>query len=80
MSNAAKRATGLDAARAELLHRRDDFARGFTEKMMTYALGRGLVISEYQRVEAATAALKKDDYHLHSLLRAIVQSPAFQTR
>ena len=80
MSDAAKHATGLDAARAELLHRRDDFARGFTEKMMTYALGRGLVISDYQRVEAAAAALKKDDYHLHALLRAIVQSPAFQTR
>ncbi len=32
---------------AELLHRRDDFARGFTEKMMAYALGRGLVISDY---------------------------------
>ena len=68
------------AARAEPLHRRDDFARGFTEKMRTYALGRGLVISDYQRVEAAAAALKKDDYHLHALLRAIVQSPAFQTR
>ncbi len=80
MSDAAKRFTGLDAVRAELLHRRDDFARGFTEKMMTYALGRGLVISDCQRIEAAAAALKKDDYHLHALLRAIVQSPAFQTR
>lgn len=80
MSEATKRATGLDAVRAELLHRRDDFARGFAEKMMIYALGRGLVISDYQRVETAAAALKKDDYHLHSLIRAIVQSPAFQTR
>ena len=65
----SKRATGLGAARAGLLHRRDDFARGFTKKMMTYALGRGLVIFDYQRVEAATAALKKDDYHLHALTR-----------
>ena len=80
LSDAAKRAAGLDAARAELLHRRDDFARGFTEKMMTYALGRGLVISDQRHIEAATAALKKDDYRLHALIRAIVQSPAFQTR
>ena len=41
MSDTAKRATGVEAARAELLHRRADFARGLTEKMMTYALGGG---------------------------------------
>lgn len=80
MSESAKQATGFDAVRAELLHRRDDFARGFTEKLMTYALGRGLVISDYQHIEACTAALKKGDYRLQSLIRAIVQSPAFQTR
>ena len=32
MSDTAKRATGVEAARAELLHRRADFARGLTEK------------------------------------------------
>lgn len=80
MSESAKNAAGFDAVRAELLHRRDDFARGFTEKMMIYALGRGLVISDYQRIEDAAAALKKEDYHLHALIRAIVRSPAFQTR
>ena len=80
MSDAAKRETGVEAARAELLHRRDDFARGLTEKLMTYALGRGLLLSDHKHVGAATAALKKDDYHLHALIRAIVQSPAFRTR
>lgn len=80
MSDAAKRTTGLDAARAELLHRRDDFARGFTEKWMVYALGRGLVMSDHQRIEAATQALKDGDFRLHALIRAIVQSSAFQTR
>lgn len=80
MSKSAKNAAGFDAVRAELLHRRDDFTRGFTEKMMIYALGRGLVISDYQRIEDAAAALKKEDYRLHALIRAIVQSTAFQTR
>jgi hypothetical protein len=80
MSGAARNASGFDAVRAELLDRRDDFARGFTEKMMIYALGRGLVISDYQRIEDAAAALRKEDYRLHALIRAIVQSPAFQTR
>ena len=80
MSDTAKRATGVEAARAELLHRRADFARGLTEKMLTYALGRGLVISDHRHVEAATTALKRGDYHIHALIRAIVQSPSFRTR
>jgi hypothetical protein len=80
MSEAARRTGGLEAVRAELLHRRDDFARGFTEKMLTYALGRGLVVSDYQHVEATVAALRREHYHLHSLIRAVVRSPPFQTR
>jgi hypothetical protein len=47
---------------------------------MTYALGRGLVISDYQHPEAATTALKNGDYRLQTLIRAIVQSPAFHSR
>ena len=80
MSDTAKRATGVEAARAELLHRRADFARGLTEKMLTYALGRGLVISDHRHVEAIASALKKDDYRIDALVRAIVQSSAFKTR
>ncbi len=80
MSDAARNAVGFDALRGELWHRRDDFARGFTEKMMIYALGRGLVISDYQRIKDACEALRLEDFRLHALIRAIVQSPAFQTR
>ena len=47
---------------------------------MTYALGRGLVISDQRHVEAVTAALKQNDYRIDGLIRAIVQSPSFRTR
>lgn len=80
MSEAARSATGVVAARAELQHRRDDFALGFTEKMMTYALGRSLIISDHKHIEAVATALQQGDYRLHPLLRAIVQSSTFQTR
>lgn len=80
MSDAARNAAGFDALRGELRHRRDDFARGFTEKMMIYALGRGLVISDYQRIKDASEALRREDFRLHALIRAIVQSRAFQSR
>jgi hypothetical protein len=80
MSDGAKQATGLDAVRAELHHRQEDFARGFTEKMMAYGLGRGLVISDHKQIEEVITAFKKDDYRLQALLRAVVLSPTFQTR
>jgi len=80
MSVAARNAAGIDALRGELWHRRDDFAHGFTEKMMIYALGRGLVISDYQRIKDASEALRREDFRLHALIHAIVRSPAFQTR
>jgi Protein of unknown function (DUF1592)/Protein of unknown function (DUF1588)/Protein of unknown function (DUF1587)/Protein of unknown function (DUF1585)/Protein of unknown function (DUF1595) len=79
-SEAAKRLDGPEAVRAELLHRRDDFARGFTEKMMIYALGRGLVMSDHRSIESAVEALKQGNYRLHALIHAVVQSAAFQTR
>lgn len=79
-SEAAKRLDGPEAVRAELLHRRDDFARGFTEKMMIYALGRGLVMSDHRSIEGAVEALKRGNYRLHALIHAVVQSEAFQTR
>jgi hypothetical protein len=47
---------------------------------MIYALGRGLVISDYQRIKDASEALRREDFRLHALIHAIVQSPAFQSR
>ena len=79
-SEAAKRLVGPEAVRAELLHRREDFARGFTEKMMIYALGRGLAMSDHRSIEGAVEALKRGDDRLHALIHAVVQSAAFQTR
>ena len=79
-SDAAKRLQGPEAVRAELRHRRDDFARGFTEKLMIYGLGRGLVVSDHRSVEAGSEALKRGDFRLHPLIHAIVESTAFQTR
>lgn len=80
LSDAARRATGFSAVRVELMARRDQFARGLTEKMMIYALGRGLSFSDRRDVEAAVAAFQRNDYQVHALIRAIVQSSAFQTR
>lgn len=77
---ASRALTGPAAVRAELLHRREDFVRGLTEKLMIHALGRGLAMSDRPSIEAATDALKRSDHRIHTLIHAIVQSPAFRTR
>lgn len=58
----------------------DTFARNFVEKMMTYALGRGLEPSDRQAVEAIRQRLTANGYRFVSLLEAIIESPAFRQR
>ena len=56
------------------------FTRCLTEKMLTYALGRGL--EEYDRcaVDQIVKALEADRYRFSTLMLAIVKSDPFQKR
>jgi hypothetical protein len=59
---------------------RDRFARTLSEKMMTFALGRGLERYDDCAVSEITASLKRNNYKFSSLVIAIVQSGPFQMR
>jgi hypothetical protein len=63
-----------------LLSRRDQFVETFTEKLLTYALGRGLEYYDQPAVRAITRAAAKDDYRLSSVIVAITRSTPFQMR
>ena len=67
---------GLRAA----LESSDLFVTTLTEKLMTYALGRGVEAYDQPAVRAIVRAAAEDDYRLSSLLTGIVQSPPFQMR
>ena len=56
------------------------FLRNFVEKLLTYALGRGLEPYDRPAVEAIQQRLAKDNYRFNTLLQAIVESQAFQQR
>ncbi len=56
------------------------FARCLTEKLLTYALGRGMEYDDHATQDDIVAALIADDYRFESLLRGIVHSDAFQKR
>lgn len=58
----------------------DAFARCLTEKMMTFALGRGLEYYDRCAVDKIVATLKKDQYRFSTLVTEIVLSDPFQRR
>lgn len=58
--------------------RRDDFYRCFTEKLLTYALGRGLEPRDIETLDQIMAAIHAEGDRLSVILDAIIKSPVFQ--
>ncbi len=64
----------------QMLLQSDRFVPTVTEKMMTYALGRGLEHYDAPAVRAIVKNAARDDYRFSSLIAGIVQSPPFTMR
>jgi hypothetical protein len=60
--------------------RRRDFQRCLTEKLLTYALGRGLETYDVQAVDDIVARIEKADGRFSALLMGVVESAPFQKR
>jgi hypothetical protein len=71
---------GPAGLRRALLARRELFVTTLTEKLLTYALGRGLEYYDAPAVRRITAEAGRHDYRLSSLILGIVTSPPFQMR
>lgn len=70
---------GLDGLRTYLLTtRRDDFLRQFCNKLLGYALGRSVQLSDKPLVESMLAQLKSNDYRVFTAIELIVRSPQFR--
>ncbi len=63
--------------RTALRLRRDAFTRCLAEKMLTYALGRGLDRSDRRAVNRIVARLARNEYRYSALVMAIVESKPF---
>ncbi|PYR27904.1 MAG: hypothetical protein DMF98_04415, partial [Acidobacteria bacterium] len=59
---------------------RDDFVRTATEKLLTYALGRGVEYYDFPAVRSIDREAARDNYRISSLILAIVKSTPFQMR
>jgi mono/diheme cytochrome c family protein len=71
---------GVDDLRKALLSRPNVFAGTMTEKLMTYALGRGLEYYDMPAVRAVVHRAARNDYRFSSLILGIVGSTPFQMR
>ncbi len=71
---------GMAGLRALLLERPEQFAGTVTEKLLSYALGRGLEHVDKPTVRAVVRDAAADDYRWSALLAGIVKSPAFLMR
>jgi len=59
---------------------KDDFVRTATEKLLTYALGRGIEFTDYPAVRTIDREAARDNYRISSLILAVVNSTPFQMR
>ena len=59
---------------------REDFVRTVTERLMTYALGRGVEYYDNPTVRAIARQAAADNYRMSSLILSIVKSTPFQMR
>jgi hypothetical protein len=71
---------GVTGLREALLKRPEVFAATVTEKLMTYALGRGLEPEDMPAVRAIVRQSEREDYRFVSLIDGVVKSTPFRMR
>jgi hypothetical protein len=73
--------TGIEGLRAYVrAHRQDDFIDNVSRKLLSYALGRSLMLSDDIAIDAMRAKLAKDAYRFDSLVESIVTSSQFRNK
>ena len=70
----------VDGLEAALLRRPELFVGAFTEKLLTYATGRGLEYYDAPAVRTIVREARAQDYHISSIVLGVVKSQPFQMR
>jgi mono/diheme cytochrome c family protein len=74
------RINGVVELRQALLREPSTFVRTLTERLMTYALGRGLGAADMPVVRGIVRDAEKDQYRFSSIVLGVVRSVPFQKR
>lgn len=75
-----RRFDGPAGLRDLLLDQPDDFVGTVTEKLLTYALGRGLEYYDMPTIREIVRAAAEDDYRWSSVILGVIESDPFQMR
>lgn len=71
---------GPSGLKTYLLKNKEQFVRCLSEKLLTYALGRGLEFSDRCHIDAVVRQTTQGNYRFSALVNAIVQSDSFRKR
>lgn len=80
VTKAGEKFSGAFDLKKILLKGKGEFVKTLSEKLMTYALGRGLDRGDRRTLEGLSASAEKDDYRFSSLVKGIVSSEAFRRK
>jgi hypothetical protein len=72
--------TGIEDLKQYFTNKRERFYQCVSEKLLTYALGRGLDPGDAVVVDRIAERVSQDNGKFSTLLMAVVESPAFQMR
>ena len=73
--------TGFEGVQAYIReHRQKDFLDNMSRKLLAYALGRSLQLSDDVTIERMQAKMTADGYRFNPLVETIVTSPQFLNR
>jgi hypothetical protein len=68
---------GVSGLRALMASHRDDFVRTLTERLLSYAVGRGTELSDLPAVRKIVRDTAAQDYRWSAIIKAIVHSTPF---
>ena len=71
---------GPEELKAVLMRKKGLVLRNLTNKMLGYALGRGLTLQDSCTVDSIVAEVEKSGYSSHSLIHAVVMSTPFRVQ
>lgn len=72
--------TGPAELKNVLLARKDQFTHALTEKLMIYALGRGVTLRDDCSIDEISKSVKASDYRFSAIIKGIVLSDPFRKR
>ena len=76
-----KKVEGIAGLKKYLLEdHREQYARAFTTKLFTYALGRRLELIDEKSINDLTSKFIESDYRIKNLIHLVVTSKTFQSK